>query len=321
MAHAIAMDEPGGPEVLRYRDIPTPIPGHAEVLVRPHAIGVNFIDIYRRQGVYPVSLPHIPGMEGAGEVVARGEGVTGLSIGDRVAFCDAASAYATDVVIAAETAMPVPENMDIDIAGALPLQGITAHYLVNSTFPLEPGHTALIHAGAGGVGLLLIQLAKMRGARVITTVSTPEKEALARAAGADHVISYENFDVVARDLTDGIGVDVVFDGVGKATFDRSLNSLRSRGMLVLFGAASGPVDAFDLQRLNSGGSLFITRPSMGHYLQTPEERAWRWNELVDAVQSGRLDVRIGGRYPLAEAAQAHRDLAARKTTGKLLLKP
>ena len=321
MAHAIQMDQPGGPEVLHFREIATPVPGHGEVLVRPHAIGVNFIDIYRRQGIYPVSLPHIPGFEGSGEVVARGEGVTGLSIGDRVAFCEAADAYSTDVVVAADVALPIPENMDIDIAGALPLQGITAHYLVNSTFPLEPGHTALIHAGAGGVGLLLIQLAKMRGARVITTVSTPGKEALARAAGADFVIGYDGFETAAHDITDGVGVDVVFDGVSKTTFDRSLASLRPRGMLVLFGAASGPVDPFDLQRLNSGGSLFVTRPSIGHYLQTAAERTWRWGELVDAVQSGRLDVRIGARYSLAEAAQAHEDLAARKTTGKLLLKP
>jgi len=254
-------------------------------------------------------------------VVARGDGVTNVSIGDRVAFCEAADAYATDVVVSANVALQIPENMDIDVAAALPLQGITAHYLVNSTFPLEPAHTALIHAGAGGVGLLLIQLAKLRGARVITTVSTPEKEALARAAGADVVIGYDNFDVVARDVTDGAGVAVVFDGVSKTTFDRSLASLRTRGMLVLFGAASGPVDPFDLQRLNSGGSLYVTRPSMGHYLLTPEERAWRWNDLVDAVQSGRLDVRIGERYPLAEAARAHEDLAARRTTGKLLLKP
>jgi len=321
MTHAIVMDAPGGPEVLSFREIDTPVlrPGH--VLVRPHAIGVNFIDIYRRQGIYPVDLPHIPGFEGAGEIVALGDGVTSVSIGDRVAFCEAADAYASDVAVNATVVLPIPEAMDIDIAAALPLQGITAHYLVNSTFPLEPGHTALIHAGAGGVGLLLIQLAKLRGARVITTVSTPEKEGLARAAGADVVIGYDNFDVVARDVTDGLGVDVVFDGISKTTFDRSLASLRPRGMLVLFGAASGPVDPFDLQRLNSGGSLYVTRPSIGHYLLTPEERAWRWNELVDAVQSGRLDVRIGNRYPLAEAARAHEDLAARATTGKLLLTP
>ncbi|NBX23574.1 MAG: quinone oxidoreductase [Microbacteriaceae bacterium] len=321
MTHAIVMDAPGGPEVLSFREIDTPVlrPGH--VLVRPHAIGVNFIDIYRRQGIYPVDLPHIPGFEGAGEIVALGDGVTSVSIGDRVAFCEAADAYSSDVAVNATVVLPIPEAMDIDIAAALPLQGITAHYLVNSTFPLEPGHTALIHAGAGGVGLLLIQLAKLRGARVITTVSTPEKEGLARAAGADVVIGYDNFDVVARDVTDGLGVDVVFDGISKTTFDRSLASLRPRGMLVLFGAASGPVDPFDLQRLNSGGSLYVTRPSIGHYLLTPEERAWRWNELVDAVQSGRLDVRIGNRYPLAEAARAHEDLAARATTGKLLLTP
>ncbi len=319
--HAIQMNAPGGPGVLQFREIATPHPGPGEVLVRNYSVGVNFIDIYRRQGIYPVALPHIPGNEGAGEVVALGDGVTTVSIGDRVAYCEANNAYATDVILRADAALPVPEPMDVNVAAAMPLQGITAHYLTHSTFPLETGHTALIHAGAGGVGLLLIQLAKIRGARVITTVSTPDKESLARAAGADHVIAYDNFDMVARDLTDGVGVDVVYDGVGKTTFDRSLATLRTRGMMILFGAASGPVPDFDLQRLNSGGSLTIARPSLGHYLLTADERAWRWNDLVTAVQSGRLDVRIGGTYPLAEAAQAHEDLAARRTTGKLILTP
>ena len=321
MTHAIEMTEYGSPDVLTYREIATPVPGPGEVLVRMHAVGVNFIDIYRRQGIYPVSLPHIPGNEGAGEVVSLGPGVTSVSIGDRVAFCEAANAYADNVVVPAFATLPIPENMDIDVAAALPLQGITAHYLVNSTFALGPDHTALIHAGAGGVGLLLIQLAKRLGARVITTVSTPEKEALARGAGADHVIGYDNFDEVVRQLTGGVGVDVVYGGVSKTTFDRSLASLRVRGMLVLFGAASGPVDPFDLQRLNSGGSLYVTRPSLGHYLLSDTERQWRWNDLTTAVLDGALDVRIGHVYPLSDAAQAHEDLAARRTTGKLLLKP
>lgn len=321
MAHAIEMTEYGSADVLQFREIATPVPGAGEVLVRVHAVGVNFIDIYRREGVYPVSLPHIPGSEGAGEVVALGSGVTSVSIGDRVAFCEAKNAYSDNVVVPAFAALPIPENMDIDVAAALPLQGMTAHYLANSTFPLRPGHTALIHAGAGGVGLLLIQLAKRLGARVITTVSTPEKEALALGAGADHVIGYDNFDVTVRELTDGVGVDVVFDGVSKSTFDRSLASLRVRGMLVLFGAASGPVDPFDLQRLNTGGSLYVTRPTLGNYLLTDEERAWRWTDLTTAALDGSLNVRVGHVYPLAQAAQAQTDLAARRTTGKLLLKP
>ena len=321
MAHAIEMTEYGSADVLQFREIATPVPGAGEVLVRVHAVGVNFIDIYRREGVYPVSLPHIPGSEGAGEVVALGSGVTSVSIGDRVAFCEAKNAYSDNVVVPAFAALPIPENMDIDVAAALPLQGMTAHYLANSTFPLRPGHTALIHAGAGGVGLLLIQLAKRLGARVITTVSTPEKEALALGAGADHVIGYDNFDVTVRELTDGVGVDIVFDGVSKSTFDRSLASLRVRGMLVLFGAASGPVDLFDLQRLNTGGSLYVTRPTLGNYLLTDEERAWRWTDLTTAALDGSLNVRVGHVYPLAQAAQAQTDLAARRTTGKLLLKP
>ena len=321
MTNAIVMDAYGAPDVLQLREVPTPIPGPGEVLIRNHAVGVNFIDIYRRMGIYPVPLPHIPGNEGAGEIVATGSGVEDLRVGDRIAYCEAVEAYATEAILRADAALRIPENLDLHVAAALPLQGITAHYLTHSTFPLEAGHTALIHAGAGGVGLLLIQLAKSRGARVITTVSTPDKEGLARGAGADFVIGYEDFDVVARDITDGIGVDVVYDGVGQTTFDRSLAALAPRGMLVLFGAASGPVPDFDLQRLNSGGSLFIARPSLNHHLLTVEERAWRWNDLVDATMAGRLNVRIGDTYPLADAAVAHADLAARRTTGKLLLIP
>jgi NADPH2:quinone reductase len=245
--------------------------------------------------------------------------VTSLAVGHRVAFAEGIATYAEYALVPAERALAVPEGMDNSTAAALPLQGLTAHYLASSTFPLAPGHTALIHAGAGGVGLLLIQLAKARGARVFTTVSSSEKAQLVQAAGADEVLSYDDFDGAARKLTDGRGVDVVYDGVGISTFDRSLRALAARGMMVLFGAASGPVPDFDLQRLNSGGSLFITRPTLSDYVRTPDELAFRWNELTGLVLDGQLSVRAGGTYPLSQAAQAHDDLAARKTTGKLLL--
>jgi NADPH2:quinone reductase len=283
------------------------------------ATGVNFIDIYRRKGIYPVALPHTPGSEGVGIIEALGTGVTSLAVGHRVAFAEGIATYAEYALVPAERAFAVPEGMDNSTAAALPLQGLTAHYLASSTFPLAPGHTALIHAGAGGVGLLLIQLAKARGARVFTTVSSSEKAQLVQAAGADEVLSYDDFDGAARKLTDGRGVDVVYDGVGISTFDRSLRALAARGMMVLFGAASGPVPDFDLQRLNSGGSLFITRPTLSDYVRTPDELAFRWNELTGLVLDGQLSVRVGGTYPLSQAAQAHDDLAARKTTGKLLL--
>ncbi len=320
-AHSIVVTELGGPEVLHFVDSPTPVAGAGQVLVRLSAIGVNFVDIYRRQGLYPVALPHTPGGEGAGVIVALGEGVTGFSVGDRVAFAEATKAYAEFVVVDAEHLLPVPDGVDDHTAAAIPLQGMTAHYLATSVFALAKGHTALIHAGAGGVGLLLTQLAKARGARVITTVSTPEKAELSRLAGSDHVIYYEEFDTTVRDLTDGRGVDVVYDGVGRDTFDQSLASLRVRGLLALFGAASGPVPLFDLSRLAAGGSLSVIRPSMGNYLQTAEERRWRSSELFDAVLDGTLNVHVGATYPLADAAKAHEDLAARLTTGKVLLVP
>lgn len=320
-SHSIVVTEYGGPSVLRFVDSPTPVAGPGQVLVRLAAVGVNFVDIYRRQGVYPVALPHTPGGEGAGVIVALGDGVTDVAFGDRVAFAEASKAYAEFVVVDAEHVLPVPDGVDDHIAAAIPLQGMTAHYLATSVFALAKGHTALIHAGAGGVGLLLTQLAKARGARVITTVSTPEKAELSRQAGSDHVIYYEEFDKTVRDLTDGVGVDVVYDGVGKDTFDQSLASLRVRGLLALFGAASGPVPLFDLSRLAAGGSLSVIRPSMGNYLQTVDERRWRSTELFAAIEAGTLEVRVGATHPLAEAAKAHEDLAGRRTTGKVLLIP
>lgn len=315
------MTEHGDASVLRFVDSPTPAAGPGQVLVKLSAIGVNFVDIYRRQGLYPVALPHTPGTEGSGVVVALGDSVTDVSVGDRVAFAEATKTYAEFAVVDTEHLLPIPDGVDDTTAAAIPLQGMTAHYLATSVFPLAKGHTALIHAGAGGVGLLLTQLAKARGARVITTVSTPEKAELSRQAGSDHVIYYEEFDATVRDLTKGVGVDVVYDGVGKDTFDKSLASLRVRGLLALFGMASGPVPPFDLSRLASGGSLSVIRPSMGNYLQTAEERRWRSDELFAAIEAGTLNVRVGATYPLAEAAKAHDDLAARLTTGKVLLIP
>jgi NADPH2:quinone reductase len=325
LSKSIVMTEHGEPDVLRYVDSPVPVAGHGQVLVKLTAIGVNFVDIYRRQGLYPVALPHTPGTEGAGVIVALGEGVGkragDLNLGDRVAFAEATNAYAEYAVVDVEHLLPIPDGVSDTTAAAIPLQGMTAHYLATSVFALAKGHTALIHAGAGGVGLLLTQLAKARGARVITTVSTPEKAELSRQAGSDHVIYYEEFATTVRDLTKGVGVDVVYDGVGRDTFDQSLASLRVRGMLALFGMASGPVPPFDLSRLASGGSLSIIRPTMGHYLQTAQERRWRSGELFGAVLDGTLKVRVGATYPLADAAKAHEDLAARRTTGKVLLTP
>ncbi len=321
MPTAIVVREPGGPDVLSLATVERPEPAPGQLLVKIAAAGVNFIETYQRSGAYAVEHPFTPGAEAAGTVEALGEGVTAFAVGDRVAFAEGASTYAEFALVDADRALPVPEGVDLETAAALPLQGMTAHYLVNSTFPVQPGQTALVHAGAGGVGLLLIQLLKAKGARVVTTVSTPEKEELARGAGADEVLRYEGFADAVRTLTDGVGVDVVYDGVGRSTFDESLQSLRIRGTLVLYGAASGPVPPLELQRLNSGGSLFVTRPTLAHHVLTPEERRWRAEELFGAVVAGQLDVRIGARYPLADAARAHEDLQARRTTGKVLLIP
>jgi NADPH2:quinone reductase len=325
---AIQVRQTGGPEVLELREVDDPVAGPGELLVRVAAAGVNFIDVYRRSGVYPVALPDVPGSEGSGTVVAVGEGVTTAAVGDRVAWAEAPGSYAQLVRVRAEVALPVPDGIDDDVAAALPLQGMTAHYLTASCFPVRSGQVALVHAGAGGTGALVTQLATARGARVIATTSTPAKEALARRAGASDVIRYTELEDLTRDLpaavralTDGEGVDVVYDGVGRDTFDASLASLRPRGMLVLFGGSSGQVPPFDLQRLNAAGSLYVTRPTMAHYVADPGERRWRARELFDGVRSGALTVAVGGRYPLAEASRAHADLQGRGTTGKLVLLP
>lgn len=321
MTHAIVAREAGGPEVLAYTEIDRPVPGPGQLLVKVGAAGVNFIDTYKRSGTYKVPFPFTPGSELAGTVEELGEGITGFSAGDRVATAEGINCYADYALVDADAALPVPAGLDDFTAAALPLQGMTAHYLMNSTFKVEAGQTVLLHAGAGGVGLLLIQLLKLRGATVITTVSTDEKEQLAMEAGADHVLRYDGFAARVRELTGGAGAHVVYDGVGKDTFDGSLAALRVRGTLVLFGAASGPVPPVDPQRLNAGGSLFLTRPTLANYLQDAKERRWRSDELFAAAADGSLKVRIGAKYPLAEAGQAHRDLEGRKTTGKVLLVP
>jgi NADPH2:quinone reductase len=325
---AITASHPGGPEVMTLADAPEPTCPSDKVRVRVEAAGVNFIDTYRRSGVYKVDFPMIPGSEGAGTVIEAGADITWAREGDRVSWTSTSASYAEQVILGRDDCYAVPDAVATDVAAASMLQGLTAHYLATSSFALAKGHTALVHAGAGGVGLLLTQMAVARGARVITTASTEEKAALSRAAGADAVIRYDQFgDLTAelpqavRDLTDGRGVDVVYDGVGKTTFDASLASLAVRGTMVLFGGASGQVPPFDLQRLNAGGSLSITRPSLGHFLRTAEERAWRSAELLAAIAAGTLNVRIGARFPLAEAAEAHRALEGRHTTGKVLLIP
>lgn len=317
----IRIEEVGGPEVLRLHSAPTPEPGPGEILVDVAAAGVNYIDTYHRSGLYQLPLPFVPGQEGAGTVTAVGEGVNDVRPGDRVAWQGVPGSYSEQAVIPATRAVPVPAGVGDDLAAATLLQGVTAHYLATDTFPIKPGDIAVVHAAAGGVGLLLTQIVTLRGGRVIATVSTEEKAALAREAGAGDVVLYTEVDFAAevRRLTDGRGADVVYDGVGQSTFDKSLESLRPRGMMVLYGAASGPVPPFDIQRLNSGGSLFLTRPTTAHYVATREELLRRAGDLFGWIASGELTVRIGGRYKLADAAQAHLDLQGRKTTDKLIL--
>lgn len=323
---AVQALRPGGPEVLSLTDVPQPSPGPGEVLVRVAAAGVNFIDTYRRSGVYPMEFPHIPGTEGAGTVVAAGPD-TALPVGTEVAWLGVFGSYAEYVVAAEDELVPVPEGVDLATAAALMLQGMTAHYLVRSTFPVGADHTILITAGAGGVGGLVIQLAKNLGATVVTTVGTRAKEPIARAHGADHVLVLGEMDDLTADIPAQVralvpdGVDVSYDGIGKDTFDGTLASIRGRGLQVLFGGASGQVPPFDLQRLNALGSLFITRPTVAHYTADPKELRWRAEELFAAVQSGTLTVPVGASYPLAEAVAAHADLEGRRTTGKLLLVP
>jgi len=320
--HAIQVSENGGPEVLRYTELPDPEIGPGQLLVDTGAIGVNFIDTYIRAGVYPQDLPYIPGSEGTGVVAAIGDGVTEFGVGDRVAWAGGVRSYAQRVTVDAAVAVPVPDGVEPAVAASALVQGMTAHYLVESIYRPEPGESVLVHAGAGGVGLILTQLAAARGVRVITTVSTDEKETLSREAGAAEVLRYStDLALEVRKLTDGVGVAAVYDGVGKDTFDASLDSLRVRGMLALFGGASGQVPPFDLQRLNRGGGLFVTRPSLAHYTRDRAELLWRAGDIFNAIAAGTLHIRIGARYPLTDAAQAHRDLEGRKTTGSIVLIP
>ena len=318
---AIRVHETGGPEKLRADDIPVPSPAAGEVRITVEAAGLNFIDTYQRSGLYAVPLPFTLGAEIAGIVSAVGAGVTEFSVGDRVATAKASGGYAAEALAPAAHVVKIPDGVTTQTAAALMLQGLTAHYLAVDTFPLKAGHTALIHAAAGGVGLLLVQLAKCAGARVIATVGTDEKVALARGAGADEVVVYtrENFTTAARAFTGGRGVDVVYDGVGKDTFAGSIDSLRPRGTFVSFGNASGPVPPFAPLLLMQKGSLFFTRPTLAHYTQTTAELRSRTDALFDAVLAGALQVRIGATFPLTAAADAHRALESRGTTGKVLL--
>jgi NADPH2:quinone reductase len=320
---AIQIQQPGGAEVLEYVDLPKPTPKANEAVVKISAIGVNFIDVYNREGRYKVPLPFIPGQEAAGVVEAVGQDVSTFKPGDRVAYASLLGSYAEFVAVAADRLVKIPARVDDRQAAAAMLQGMTAHYLTHDTFPLKKGDTALIHAAAGGVGLLLVQMAHNIGARVIGTVSTEEKAKLARDAGADDVILYtrSDFETETKRLTGGKGVDVVYDSVGKTTFDKSLNVLRPRGLMALFGGSSGAVAAMDPLILTQKGSLFLTRPSLGHYIISSGELQQRASAVFDMIGTGKLKLRIEHVYPLKDAQQAHRDLEGRKTTGKLVLMP
>jgi NADPH2:quinone reductase len=321
---AILVDRTGGPEALRFGETAAPRPGPGQVSVRLAAIGVNFIDVYFRTGAYKApGFPFTPGMEGAGTVVETGDGVTAFAAGDRVAYAQVLGSYAEIAIVPAEKLARVPDGVSFDDAAAVMLQGMTAEYLSHSTYPLKAGDVAVVHAGAGGAGLLLTQMAKLLGATVITTVSTEEKAALSREAGADHTILYthEDFAAEVRRITAGRGADVVYDSVGRDTFEKSLDSLRPRGMLVLFGQSSGQVPPFDLQQLNSKGSLYVTRPTLGNYISDPREFEQRASTCFRMIRDGTLQLRIGARFPLADAAAAHRALEGRRTTGKVLLVP
>jgi NADPH2:quinone reductase len=320
---AIQIHETGGPEVLKLAELPIPQPGPGQVLIRVEAVGVNFIEVYFRKGVYKAALPLTPGSEAAGTVEELGPGVPGFAAGDAVASVSVLGSYAEYALVPAAQLVKVPAGLSMEQAAAALLQGMTAHYLSHSTFPLKAGETALVHAGAGGVGLLLTQMAARLGARVITTVSTKEKAKLSREAGASDAILYtsQDFEAEVKRLTGGKGVDVVYDSVGKDTFEGSLNCLRPRGLLALFGASSGPVPPFDLIQLSGKGSLFITRPTLWHYVATREELEWRAGDVLGWAAKGDLKLRTEFLYPLAEAARAQTDLEARKTTGKILLEP
>lgn len=323
--YAIEVAETGGPEVLTYVERPQPVPGRGQVLIKADAIGVNFIDTYFRSGLYPRDLPFIVGSEVCGTVAAVGDDVVALNVGDRVVTDKALGAYAEYCLAPADFVAYVPESVPSDAVASALLKGMTAHYLIKSTYPVQQGDTVLVHAGAGGVGLILTQWATSMAVRVITTVSTPEKAELSRAAGAIEVLDYpedpEEFGARIRDLTDGRGVAAVYDGVGRSTFDASLASLAVRGTLALFGAASGPVPPVDPQRLNAAGSVFLTRPNLGHYTRTADEFGWRAGELMDAISTGAITITVSERYRLADAEQAHRDLEGRKTVGSIVLVP
>jgi NADPH2:quinone reductase len=320
---AILVHQTGGPDVLRYEETAAPVPAPGQALVRLHASGVNFIDVYFRTGLYKADTPFIPGMEGAGVVESVGEGVTSVSPGDRVAYAMNRGAYAEFACVPAWQLVPLPGELSFEQGAAAMLQGMTAHYLTHSTFPLKKGDTAIVHAAAGGVGQLLIQMAKMLGARVIGTTSTAEKAEKARAAGADEVILYTEHDFAAeaRRLTGGRGVDVVYDSVGASTFEKSIDSLRPRGMMVSYGNASGPVPPVAPLLLNQKGSLFLTRPTLAHYCTDHDELRWRAGDVLNWVRSGALKLHIEKSYPMKDAAQAHIDLESRRTAGKLLLIP
>ena len=320
---AIRISTPGDRDVMRLEELPTPAPGPGTVLVRLKAAGVNLVDVYERAGLYPRPLPFTPGSEAAGVVEQLGPGVQEVAVGDRVAYCSVPGAYATHAVVPAERLVPLPDGITTRQAAAAMLQGLTAHYLATSTYALSSADTCLIHAAAGGVGQLFCQIARRRGARVIGTVSTARKEELARAAGANEVIRYTERDFAAetRRLTDGRGVQVVYDSVGRTTFDASLTCLMPRGMLVLFGQSSGPVPPVDPQRLNRGGSLYLTRPTLAHYTATRDELLSRARELLGWIAAGELRLRVDAELPLADAAEAHRRLEERETMGKILLIP
>jgi NADPH2:quinone reductase len=320
---AIRIHTAGGPETMRYEDVPEPTPKAGEAVVKVEAAGINYIDVYFRSGQYKAELPLTIGMEAGGTVAAVGSGVTDVKVGDKVAYTGIPGAYAQYASVPAARLVSLPAGISAKQGAAAMLQGMTAHYLAVSTYPLKPGDTCLVHAAAGGVGLLLCQIAKMRGARVIGTVSTDEKAKLAREAGAAEVILYttQDFEAEVKRLTDGKGVNVVYDSVGKTTFDKGFNCLRPRGVMALYGQSSGPVGPFDLQVLNAKGSLFVTRPSLNHHIASREELVQRAGELLGWIRDGKLKLRMEFDFPLKEAAEAHRALEGRKTTGKVLLIP
>ena len=320
---AVRIHTPGGPEALKYDDVPEPTPGAGQAAVKLGACGVNYIDVYFRTGQYKAQLPLTIGLEGAGAVTAVGAGVTDVKVGERVAWTGVPGSYAQVAVVPADRLVKLPDKLTFKDGAAAMLQGMTAHYLAVSTYPLKKGDVCLVHAAAGGVGLLLCQMAKMRGATVIGTVSTEEKAALAKEAGADHVILYTktDFEAEVKRLTGGAGVHVNYDGVGASTFDKGLNCLRPRGLMVLYGAASGPVPPLDLQILNARGSLFVTRPSLNHHIASREELMERAGDVLGWIRDGKLKLRLEHQFPLAEAPEAHRALEGRRTTGKILLIP